>query len=500
MPKRTLSEMFCSSVRKYQDEIAIIYKDIKLSYLDIGNKVDKFAQCLISLGLKPNDKVAIMLPNCPEFIISFFAIAKIGAVVVPLNIHFRESELELYISDFQVKAIITESGMVPLCRKILTKKGLNTVLITRDGHSGVQSMEQILEENPPIQEAPNIDSGQGVMYQFSSGSTGKSKRIARTHDNLVCEAESLAATIGLSNKDKVLAVVPLFHTYGLGNCLLAPICVGAKIVILEEFRPREVIDTLEKEDVTVFPGVPFMFNVLAGTHLNKKVSFPSLRLCMSAGAILPREIFEKFYKKYQVHIRQQYGSTETGAVAINLDENIVDSAGSAGLPVKNVEVEIFDEGGYRLKNGEIGEVAVKSPAKTKGYFNAEVLTRESFRNGYFCTGDIGRKDEKGYLFIIGRKKSFINTATHKVDPSEVENLLRAHEKIAEAVVVGEKSHYGDEVVKAFIVPRVEFEETEIIEYCRGRIADFKIPRIIEFRKEIPKSPLGKVLKKYLVDD
>jgi long-chain acyl-CoA synthetase len=355
-----------------------------------------------------------------------------------------------------------------------------------------------MEKYHPIQEELNIDAGQDVMYQFSSGSTGKSKRIARTHYNLVCEAEDLGATIGLSNKDRVLTVIPLFHTYGLGNCLLAPIHAGGKIVILEEFRPREVIGVLEKEAITVFPGVPFMFSILADTLVDKEVNFPSLRLCISAGAPLPRETFERFYKRYQIYVRQQYGSTETGPLAINLDENIVGSAESVGLPIRNVKAEIFSEDGNKLKNGEIGEVAVKSPAMTRGYFNAEAVTRESFRDGYFFTGDLGRKDEKGRLYIIGRKKLFINTATHKVDPSEVEDLLSSHEKVSEVVILGEKNHYGDEVVKAVIVPKIECDETEIIEYCRGKIADFKIPRIVEFRKEIPKSPLGKVLRKYLV--
>ncbi|MDR4498070.1 MAG: acyl--CoA ligase [Candidatus Scalindua sp.] len=495
--QRTLNEMLRSSVYKYSDETAIIYKDTKLSYQDLQDKVSRFSQGLISLGLRPNDKIAIMLSNCPEFFISFFAVARIGAIIVPLNIHFKENEIELYISDFRVKAIITDGSKVPLCKKIMAKRDMNIVLITRNKIDGVQSLGQIVEENQPIQEEFNIENKQDVMYQFSSGSTGNSKRIARTHYNLVREAENLTETVGLSNKDKVLSVVPLFHTYGLGNCLLAPVYAGGRIVILEEFRPRVVIGILQKEAITYFPAVPFMYGILAETLLDKEEVFSSLRLCISAGAPLPRTIFEKFHDKYHIYIRQQYGSTEMGAVAINIDQNISDLADSVGLPLRNVEVEIFNEDGHKIKDGNIGEIAVKSPAMTKEYFDSEALTKKCFKDGYFFTGDLGKKDGKGHLYITGRQKIFINTATHKVDPTEIENHLSTHPKISEVVVVGVRSQYGDEIVKAVIVPRSDCEEEEIINHCIGKIADFKLPRIIEFRKEIPRSPLGKVLKKYL---
>ncbi len=495
--QKTLYEMLSASAHKYGDETAIICKDTKLSYQDLDDKVRRLSQGLMSQGLGPKDKIAIMLSNSPEFIISFFSIARLGAIIVPLNVNFKENEIEFYVSDFRVRAIITESSMVPLCKQIMAKSDMETVLITRSKIEGVQSIGQIVEENHPIKEEFNIDSEQDVMYQFSSGSTGNSKRIARTHYNLVRETENLTTTVGLNNKDKVLSVVPLFHTYGLGNCLLAPIYVGGKIVISGEFRPRVVLSLLKKEAITYFPAVPFMYGILADTLLERVEDFSSLRLCVSAGAPLPRTIFEKFYDKFHIFIRQQYGSTEMGAVTINIDENIRDSAESVGLPIRSVEVEIFNEDGHKIENGDIGEVAVKSPAMTKEYVDSETLTKKCFKNGYFFTGDLGKKDEKGHLYITGRKKIFINTATHKVDPTEIENHLSTHPKVAEVVIVGVKNKYGDETIKAVIVPKSDCEEEEIINHCIGKIADFKLPRIVEFREEIPRSPLGKVLKKYL---
>jgi long-chain acyl-CoA synthetase len=332
------------------------------------------------------------------------------------------------------------------------------------------------------------------MLQFSSGSTGRSKRVARTHRNLAREAEMLSATTGLGPEDRILCAVPLFHTYGLGNCLLAPLRVGASSLLVEKFQRQEVLETLAR--ATVFPGVPFIFGILGDSAGPKGLDLSSLRLCMSAGAPLPRETFERFRARYGVVIRQQYGSTETGCVAINLAAD--PEPESVGPPIRDVELRIVPREGSEGAPGA-GEVAVRSPAMAEAYFGNEALTRERFRDGYLLTGDLGWRDAQGHLRLSGRSKIFINTATHKVDPSEVEALIRTHEKVAEVVVLGVPGSYGAEVVKAVVIPKAACGEGEIVDHCRGRLADYKLPRIVEFREELPRSPLGKVLKKYLSD-
>jgi long-chain acyl-CoA synthetase len=212
---------------------------------------------------------------------------------------------------------------------------------------------------------------------------------------------------------------------------------------------------------------------------------------------LPRETFQKFFEKHGVPIRQLYGTTETGSISINLDKNISDTADSVGFPMRNVGVEIFGKKGEILPPGETGEIGIKSSAMIQGYAGLEDFNSDSFRNEYFFPSDLGKKDKDGNIYILGRKSLFINTGGNKVDPSEIEILLKTHPQVKEVVVVGVESYYGEGVIKAVIVPTSPCNEREIVDFCKGKIADFKIPRIVEFREEIPKSPLGKILRKYL---
>jgi long-chain acyl-CoA synthetase len=355
----------------------------------------------------------------------------------------------------------------------------------------------VIKENSPFNETIDLLPENDVLFQYSSGSTGRPKRIIRTHSNLVSEADNFSSTVNVTNNDKILCVTPLFHAHGFGNCMLASIYAGATLVILENFNRRRVLKTIQDERITVFPGVPFMFSILADTPLREDIILSSMRLCFSAGASLPQETFQKFFDKYGVPIRQLYGTTETGSVSINLDKNISNTADSVGLPMRNVEIEIFGEKGEILQPNGIGEIGIKSSAMIKGYSGSEDLNRESFRNEYFFPSDLGKKDKNGNIYILGRKTLFINTGGNKVDPSEIEILLGKYPKVKEVVVVGVKSYYGEGVIKAVVVPNSKCDEREIVEFCKGKIADFKIPKIVEFREEIPKSPLGKVLRKYL---
>jgi long-chain acyl-CoA synthetase len=273
---------------------------------------------------------------------------------------------------------------------------------------------------------------------------------------------------------------------------------GATMVVLESLNPREVLAVLEKEGITLYPGVPFMFKLLNETRLNRRPDLSRLRLAFSAGAALDPPVSRNFYKGFGLHVRQLYGSTETGSVTINLDPDIEPTIESVGRAMFPAEVAIFDESGDPLPNGETGEVGIRSPAMTNSYDGLPEATATSFRNGFFFPGDIGRMDAAGRLTITGRNTFFINVAGNKVDPAEVERAIAAHPKVSEAVVLGVKAPYGGEMIKAVVVARETCEPGEILEVCKGRLAEYKLPKLIEFRDEIPRSPLGKVLRKYLV--
>lgn len=499
MDNKVLPLWISTNGERHPHKDAIIDGNKRITYSELNECISNLAGWLISRGVQRGDRVALLLQNSSEFVISFFAIAAIGAIAVPLNIQYKEQELTGYLRDSNPKVVIALSHLIPLIKEVISdlRNKECDVIGVPDGRNESFSYMHAIKGNSPFYRPVDLQPENDVLCQYSSGSTGKPKRIIRTHSNLVSEAGNFNATVKITSNDKILCVVPLFHAHGFGNCMLASLYAGATLVILEDFNRRKVLQTIQDEQITVFPGVPFMFSILAETPLREKIRLSSLRLCFSAGAPLSHETFQKFFEKYGVPIRQLYGTTETGSVSINLDENISNTADSVGLPMKNVVVEIFGEKGEILQSNETGEIGIKSAAAIKGYSGSEDLNRESFRNEYFFPLDLGRKDNNGNLYITGRKTLFINTGGNKVDPSEIEVLLGKYPKVKEVVVVGAKSYYGEGVIKAVIVPNIQCSEREIIDFCKGKIADFKIPKIIEFRDEIPKSPLGKVLRKYL---
>jgi long-chain acyl-CoA synthetase len=491
--ERTLVELLGEAVAAHPRHPAVIDAAGMLTHGELGEQVARLAGALWARGVRPGDRVALGLGNCAEFFVSFHAIASVGGVVAPLSTRFRAYEVARCLSDFEVSLAITSQELAPLYREVSPRDRM-PILAADD-----REFAALLSDGPALVERPAMHPGQPLMFQSSSGSTGPSKRILRSHRNLTNEARDLATAMRLDGSDRVLCVVPLFHTYGLGNCLQAPLQVGATTVLLPGFHRESLLDTLSRERITVFPGVPFIFGALGDLSQAAPRDLSALRLCMSAGSPLPPEVFERFLSRWGIAIRQQYGSTETGAIALNLAPAPESCAESVGRPIPGVEIAISSGAGSRLQASGEGEIAVRSRIMTDGYYRNEPLTRERFVDGFFLTGDLGRIDSGGTLTVLGRKKIFIDTKTHKVDPSEVEELVASHPAVREVAVVGAPGDYGSEVVKAVIVANRECTPEEIIAHCKGRIADYKIPSIVEFRETLPRSPLGKVLRKYLLE-
>jgi long-chain acyl-CoA synthetase len=438
------------------DDTALVHGDQRISHRDLLERVERAAHGLAAArGVGPGDPVALLLPNGPGFVTAFFAVAGLGAVVVPLNPQFTADELDFCCGACGVRDVISDELTV----------------------------DRLIDEHPPRRLEARRPA-ETLVYQFSSGSTGRPKRLARTHGQLWAEA---AAYTYIEPDDRLFCTIPLFHTYGMGCCMLAAARHGATLVFLEDPNPfvlrrSRALELLERERVTVFPGVPFTFRQLADAPVTADLS--ALRLCFSAGTALARETSDAFSARFGVPVRQLYGCTEAGTLTADCDPE--PAPGSVGRPVGQVQVRIDD-----------GEIAVSSPALTRGYSDMEELNRRVFRDGWFLTGDLGRLDA-GRLYVTGRKKLLIEVAGHKVDPIEVEDVVRAHPAVREAVVVGVANGGGEQTVKAVVVPADECAEREVVEFCRERLANFKVPRVVEFRDEIPRSPLGKVLRKYLV--
>ena len=484
------------------DHTAVVYRDERIGFAELVERIERLAAGLADRGIGPGDAVALILPNDPSFVVSWHAVTALGAIVVPVNPSFKQDEIEFTFRNCDVKAVISDERTVGVCERIVA--GFDRpveVIPTTAAHGQSLTLDMLIEGSAGGRlEARAPD--EVYLYQFSSGSTGRPKRVPRTHAQCVAEGELYNDVFGRDPDDKVFCAIPMFHTYGMGACLFWNAASGATMVILEDPNPfllrrHRALELIEQERATVFPGVPFNFRLMAEAPAEADLS--SLRLLFSAGTALPRSSFEAFGQRFGLLVRQLYGSTEAGFMTANLDPDPVDTSASVGKPAGDVEMRILDDDENVLPPGEEGEVVVRSPAMTDGYSDMEDLNREAFRDGYFHTGDLGRLDEEGRLYLTGRKKLLIEVGGYKVDPIEVQDVVLAHPKVQEAVVVGAEGRVpGEELVKAVVVPSDDLDDRELMEFCRERLANFKVPQIVELREEIPKSPLGKVLRKYLV--
>jgi long-chain acyl-CoA synthetase len=492
-PSATVSELLDVSASRFGDRTALVYGDRRTTYAELRDQVDSLAGALAARGLANGAPVALVLPNVPEFALAFLAIVRAGAVVVPLNPHFKEAELEFHFRECGVKAVITDETGAAGCAAVAGR--------LEDPPEMLVDLEPLIEEGATV--APTAGADDDAVFQYSSGSTGRPKRVPRTHRHLRAEADSYVASIGLTAEDSIFCTIALFHTYGMGCCLLAAVHSGATLVLFDDPTPfvlqrARALALIERERATIFPGVPFTFRVLAEAPEDAELS--SLRLCFSAAAALPRATFKAFRERFGVPVRELYGCTEAGCLTVNLDADPDGTVGSVGTPIDGVELRIADESGESVEDGRIGEVLIRSVAMTPGYADADELNAEAFRDGWFRSGDRGRIDAEGRLFLTGRTKRLIDVRGEKVDPIEVEDVLAVHPKVAEVVVLGAASGVpGEELVKAVVVPAGDCQERELIRYSRERLADYKVPSRIEFRDEIPTGPGGKVLRKYLLD-
>lgn len=505
-----LDKILKDSARKHPQKKALKYESLSINYEDLYKKVVGLCSGLRSIGIKQGDCIALILPNCPQFLISFFAAAKLHAILLPLNPAFVENEIDFYVSDINAKAIITDLKHAEMCDNIISKSAnkIELIVIDETDLPGIYFNDLIKDD--AFHDDVSIYEG-NILYQYSSGSTGRPKRVSKTQKNLFHEIYNFTTTAGITLSDNILCVIPLFHAHGLGNCMLAAVYKGATLTILEDIkknnvpvtvpfvlRLQRILELIKMERITNLPGVPFVYSALADTPENIQVDLSAMRLCYSAGNFLPKKTFDKFMQRFGIPIRQMYGCTEAGSISINLEPGSDIKFNSVGLPMNNIDVKIMDDKGQELPQGSVGEIIVKSEALTSGYSNVPELNKEAFKDGYFYTGDLGKKDDEGYLYITGRIKIFIDTGGNKVDPLEVEDVLNTHPNVQEAVVVGVKGPYEGEMIKAVVVTEGDCSDKDIILYCRDKLTSFKIPRIIEFRKEIPKSPLGKILRKDLI--
>ncbi|NEP09964.1 MAG: acyl--CoA ligase [Symploca sp. SIO2C1] len=501
--------MFLNTVKEYPDKPAIVYGESRLTYQELYRQILGLSKGLSLLGIKRSDCVMLVLPNCPEFVISFYAISHLQGVALALNPMFKASELQYYADDSNASIIITDKARAEVCRQAISGANHKIELVIIDGVQPASFyFYHLMQWEVDESEQPATFAGD-MLYQYSSGSTGRPKKLAKTQKQLYHQATNSFGTLKVNSADSILALVPMYHSYGLGECLLGTMSTGATLVILEQiiqggksvelpllFRRERILELIEHEKVSIIPIVPYVASILASTPEEIQADLSSLRLCLSAGNFLSQDIFDQFRQRFGVPLRQLYGCTEVGAVCVNIEDESELQYNSIGKPMNNVEITILDDERNECAPECVGEMVIKTQGITSGYINKPELNKQAFSGGCFFTGDLGKKDEKGRVYLTGRKKMLIDVGGDKVDPLEVEDVLNTHPKVEEAVVVGAKGSDGVELTKAVIVPNGECSEQEILAYCKERIADYKVPRMVEFRQELPKDPVfGKVQRK-----
>jgi len=459
-------------------------------YGELLARSEDFSRRLASLGIERGHRIALMLPNSGVFVAAFFGVLRAGAVVVPFSTHFRRQELESYLGSLAPSAIVVAQDSAPLAGEVLGRMGSPPVLIGIDGDGITSTLRG--GEKRDVEKIDSVDVP--VLLQFTSGSTGEPKRVLRTHGQLLFELKRLAEVFSLGDGDRFLGAAPFSHVNGLVRTMLTSMVASGTLYPVQDFNRRKTLRILSEEGITYFGGVPYMYISLAATPLRGTADLSNLRVAFSSSAPLLPEDNLAFREKYGFFIRQVYGSTETGTISVNLDRNIEESLGTVGLPLEGVRVEILDQEGQVLPQGQEGEIAIASPAGITAYENNPEADAWSFREGFYLSGDLGFRDSRGRLTLTGRKKFLINRGGYEVNPFETERAIRSHPRVQEVVVFGLPTRHGDQSIKALIVADGPCTERGIIDHCRGLIADFKIPGIIEFVTAIPKTPTGKILR------
>lgn len=460
---------------------------------------NQFANSMLARGIGKEDRMALMLPNSPQFVIAFFGALKAGMVVTAINPLHREREVEFQLRDSGAKAIITLERLEPLVAKIKENTKLEHVIIADiDDNRFLKLTKEASYQKRDI----NIAAEDLAALQYTGGTTGTPKAAMLTHRNLAANAAQFGQAINGSAGDVFLTALPLFHIYGLITSLTTPICLGAKMVLMPKFEPAKALEVIQRHKVTVFCGVPTMYQLLLAIPELANYNLKSIRVCISGAAPLPPQVQKQFMKVTCGVLAEGYGLTEASPVThCSPIEPALVKVGSVGLPLLDTQVRIVDpETGTRtLSTGETGELAVRGPQVMAGYWNHPEETATMLRDGWLFTGDIARIDTDGYLTIVDRKKDLIKHNGYSIYPRELEDILYEHPAVKQCAVVGKADAEAGENPVAFVVLKdgAAASSEEIRGFANGKVASYKALREVIFHQELPMNAAGKVLKRSL---
>jgi long-chain acyl-CoA synthetase len=532
-PAMPLHGLLEQTAARYPDRIATIFFGAKLTYRDLNEAANRFAHALLQFGLGQGDRVALMLPNCPQFLIAFYGALKAGAVVTAINPLYTPRELTYQLNDAEAETLVTLSKFYPTVEAVRDSTALRQVIVTnlkeyfpaalwalftlfkerKEGHRVSLRRERPTFWFQDLLATARSAAGPGIavnpddtaLLQYTGGTTGSPKGAMLKHRGLVANTLQIRAWLSDFREaaETMLLVLPLFHVFGLGACMSVMVQGAGTLVLLPQFNTRDVLHAISKHRATLFPGVPSMYVALNNSPELPRVDLTSLRHCFSGAAPLPQEVQERFETHIGGRLVEGYGMTEANACIITPLRG-TRKLGSIGVPIPEVEARIVDlETGERtLATGEVGELVVRCPQQMQGYWRRSDETAEVLRQGWLYTGDIARMDEEGFFYLVDRKKEIILSGGFNVYPRDVEEVLYLHPKVREAAVIGIADAFLGEQVKAFVVPHAGevASADELIAFCRERLVVYKVPKQIEFRESLPKTLIGKILRRVLLEE
>ena len=501
-----LATMLRESALAKPDKVAVILDQFRLDYKSLEALSNQVAGSLHKAGVAKGDKVALMLPNIPQFVIAYFGILKAGAVVVPMNVLLRAPEIAFYVGDSEAKVLITwEDFAGEAVKGVAELDRVTTFVVNKPGSeerpAGTRAFTELMQGSPTFTMA-STDPDDTAVILYTSGTTGKPKGAELTHFNLfMCCQVGADRLVEFQEDDVSLAVLPLFHSFGQSNVMNTTIYASGTMTMVPRFDADKVLEVMQRDGVSVFAGVPTMYFALLHHPDTAKYDTSRLRLCISGGAAMPGEVMKAFEKKFGVTILEGYGLSETSPSASFNRSQEERKFLSIGKPIWGVEMAIWSEDNEPLPPGKdsVGEIVIRGHNIMKGYYNQPQATAEAFKGGWFHSGDMGYRDEDGFFFIVDRKKELIIRGGFNVYPREVEEVLYAHPAVAEAAVIGVPDEKFGEEVKAVVALKAGQQVTaeELIAYTKERVAPYKYPRTVEFVDTLPKGPTGKILKKEL---
>ncbi|HLZ22512.1 MAG TPA: long-chain fatty acid--CoA ligase [Ktedonobacterales bacterium] len=543
VPNQPLPWLLDEAARQHGANIAIEYYGTRFNYVQLLSLVDRFARALVQMGVRSGDRVSICLPNVPQFLIAFFGVLKAGAIAVPTNPLYTQPELEHQLRDAGAKVAITLDLVYPTLAAVRANTPVEQVIVTSvaDYLPPVLGALYRLREKAQSRGKPHMDTSaikadsavhqfkdvlgqahgrQGfevfplpqpasaddvAVLQYTGGTTGVAKGAMLTHRNLLANAIQAWAwnEQPAGSKHSTLCVAPFFHVYGLTVGMNMTVLNGSTMVLLPRFNVKDTLKAIVKYRPDLFPGVPTMYLAIARAAVKQHADLSSVKVCISGSAPLPLEVQRRFEEVSGAKVVEGYGLTEASPVTHCNPVFGERRVGTIGLPMPGTDSAIVRENSWDfLPAGEQGEIVVRGPQVMRGYWNRPDETEKVLRDGWLKTGDIGMMSEDGYFTIVDRAKDIIIAGGLKIFPREVDEVLYAHPKVLEAAAVGVPDEYRGETVRAYIVvkPGETLTEEELLEYCKQHLAPYKVPKQFEFRTELPKTLVGKVLRRTLRDE